>query len=91
MNFLGKNFLSSFFIGVFLFVAAIAGAVEFPNPSLDEDVENDKSPDKWLIPKTTKVTLVTDKVSDGAKAARFDDGYVLLNCNMKEKNFLALS
>lgn len=90
MNFLGKNFLSSFFIGVLLLVTAIAGAVEFPNPSLDEDVENDKSPDKWLIPKKTEVTLVTDKVSHGAKAARFDSGYVLLNCNLKEKNLPGL-
>lgn len=77
--------------GVFMmFCINMLADVQFPNPSLDEDVENDKSPDGWLIPKTTNVTLVTDKVSHGAKSARFDDGYVLLNCDMKEPNLQEL-
>ena len=65
-------------------------AVQFPNPSLDEDVANISCPDGWNIPKTTKVSLVTDKVSHGGKAARFDDGYVLLSCDMQEPNLSEL-
>jgi hypothetical protein len=59
--------------------------LQFPNPSLEEDVANVGYPDGWIIPKTTNVTMVRDKVSDGGKAARFDKGYILLSCNMREK------
>jgi hypothetical protein len=90
MKFFNKNFSNGFSVGLLLLMAITTWAVEFPNPSLDEDSENDKSPDKWLIPKTTEVTLVTDKVSHGSKAARFDNGYVLLNCNMQEKSLPGL-
>jgi hypothetical protein len=64
--------------------------VQFPNPSLDEDAANIGCPDGWNIPKTTKVSLVTDKVSHGCKAGRFDDGYVLLSCDMQEPNLSGL-
>jgi hypothetical protein len=65
-------------------------SVQFPNPSLEEDAANIGCPDGWNIPKTTKVSLVTDKVSHGRKAGRFDDGYVLLSCDMQEPNLSEL-
>ncbi len=60
-------------------------ALELPNASLEEDYENDGIPDKWNIPKTTRVTLVTDKKSHGSKAAKFTAGYVLMSTNMKSE------
>jgi lysophospholipase L1-like esterase len=68
----------------------LLGEVSFPNPDFEVDADNDKTPDEWLIPKSTKVTLVTNKVASGSRAARFDNGYVLLNCNMSEKNLPGL-
>lgn len=90
MKFFKQSVFSALLTFVLLVSGMIASAVEFPNPSLDEDVENDKVPDKWLIPASSQVNLVTDKVSHGLKAARFDSGYVLLNCSMKEENLPGL-
>jgi hypothetical protein len=59
--------------------------VVFANPSFEEDFENDGVPDRWEIPKTTHVTLVGDS-THGAKAARFDDGYVLAAQNFQIRN-----
>ena len=86
-----KTLIKMSVIAVGFLAFTLSGGVQFPNPSLDEDVEHDYIPDGWLIPKTTKVTLVTDKVSHGKKAGRFDDGYVLLNCNMKGTDLPTLS
>lgn len=62
-----------------LSTAHVRGELTFPNPSLDEDVNNIGCPDGWSVPASAQVSLVTDKVSHGAKAARFDSGYVLLS------------
>ncbi len=54
----------------------LADAMEFANASFEEDFENDGVPDRWQIPESTQVTL-TAEASNGAKAARFTDGYIL--------------
>ncbi len=78
-------------ISAMLWAIIASGALQFPNPSLDEDVANIGVPDGWKIPKTTAVKLVTDKVTHGGKAARFDDGYVLMFCDLEEKNLPGLN
>ena len=64
--------------------------LQFPNPSLEEDVGNVGYPDGWNIPKGTKFTMVRDQVSNGGKAARFENGYKLLSCNMQGKKLSGL-
>ncbi|MPM58488.1 hypothetical protein SDC9_105319 [bioreactor metagenome] len=78
-------------ISAMLWAIIASGALQFPNPSLDEDVANIGVPDGWKIPKTTAVKLVTDKVTHGRKAARFDDGYVLMFCDLEEQNLPGLN
>lgn len=55
---------------------------EVPNPSFEEDMENDGMPDGWKVPQTAKVDL-SQHTSHGVKAARFTEGYVLVALDQK--------
>lgn len=68
----------------------VEASVQLPNPSFDEDAANIGTPDGWVIHPKASVSLVTDKVSHGAKAAKFTEGYVLLSCDMNEENIAGL-
>lgn len=54
-----------------------------PNPSFEEDYENDGIPDHWEIPRGAVVELTADRVTDGVKAAKFTDGYAVLAYSQK--------
>lgn len=59
------------------------GGLAFPNPGLEEDVANIGIPDRWQIGKEVQARLVTDKVTQGAKALRVDSGYGVLTAELQ--------
>lgn len=63
----------------FVFAAVAVGQEQFelPNPSFEEDYENNSIPDGWSYHRDTVVTVERERVSHGVKAAKFTDGYVL--------------
>ncbi len=65
-------------------ISSLSFAVILQNSSFEEDFENDGVPDKWNIPKSTKVKLV-GKATDGNKAALFFNGYILASQNLDIK------
>ncbi len=62
--------------------AARAEGLALPNPSFEENAAADGVPDGWTIGKGAKVSL-SPHASDGAKAAKFTEGYVLLSIDQK--------
>lgn len=77
------NFLRTLILMAFVFTT---GAQELKNPSFEEDIAAIGLPDHWDIPKDTAGQLVTNPVSEGAKAVRFTRGATVISQNLNVKN-----